>query len=257
MQRTYKSKIIDIRLIKWGEPPAPLLPSSLRAVWGDESLPGNWVCAETGLRGGATVADLGVRVWETMEVISPRLRLSCSFLMRTRAKTVEKMKCVERVWPVGLKVGNVGWTVRTRNCLARKGLLDDEQRLVTLTFGDLFRIEGMGAMTALEDFCSTLESAIDIYEQLATTYAESRIEDKQTDMTSILEGVVHEVGRQISANRIHGSHRYYNQATEHCRNALNYCCSTLMRLAMPWISHCYWNRLARSNRWSLKSGGSH
>lgn len=190
MQITYKSKIIDIRLLKWGGPPAPLLPSSLRAAWRYEILP-NWVCAETGLPKGATVVDLSVRVWEAMEIMSPRLRHFLLFMMRTHAKTVEKLRCVERIWPVGLKVGDIGWTVRTRNCLARKGLLDDEQRLINLTFGDVVQIEGMGTMTIL-DFCSTLEGAVDIYEQLATSYAESRIEDKPTDLTSILEEAVRE-----------------------------------------------------------------
>ncbi len=102
-----------------------------------------------------------------------------------------KMKCVERVWPVGLKVGDIGWTARTRNCLGRKGLLDDEQQLVSLTFGELLRIEGMGAL-AMIDFCSTLEGAIDTFEPLATSYSESRIKDKPTDWTTILQEVVRE-----------------------------------------------------------------
>lgn len=190
MGKINKANNIDIRSVRWGTPPAPLLPRSLRAAWASDSLP-EWVSAETGLLPNATLADLGPSVWKTMGAMSPRLRYFLLFLIRTRVRNVEKLRCIDRIWPLGLKVSDIGWTVRTRNRLEQKGYLDDEQHLVNLTFADLFEIEGMGAMTVL-DFCSTLEGAMDFYEQLASDYAESHIKDKPTDFLPVLEEVAGE-----------------------------------------------------------------
>ncbi len=110
------------------------------------------------------------------------------FLIRTRVKTVEKLRCVNRAWPLGLKVSDIGWTVRTRNCLERTGLLDDVQQLANLTFEDLLKIERMGVLSVL-DYCSTLEGAMDYYEQLTLDYAKSLIEGEPTDFLPVLEEV--------------------------------------------------------------------
>ena len=126
-----------------------------------------------------------------MDAMSPRLRHFLLFLIRTRVKTVERLRCIDRIWPLGMKVRDIGWTVRTRKRLEQKGFLDDEQQLAKLTFADLFKIEGMGAMTVL-DYCSTLESAMDFYEQLDSGYAKSRIEYRPTDFLPILEEVAGE-----------------------------------------------------------------
>lgn len=190
MEDFYNYNNIDIKQVQWGKPPAPLLPTSLRVAWADEGLP-DWVCVDAGLPRGATVADLGPDVWATMEIIPPRLTYFLRFLMRKRANAVGRLRCVERVWPLGLKVSDVGWSPRTRNCLAKRNLFEDEQRLMTLTFDELFRIEGMGATTVL-DYCSTLEGAMDYFEQLVKQYAPNNIGDKPTDLLSILEQVTDE-----------------------------------------------------------------
>ena len=89
---------------------------------------------------------------------------------------------MDRVWPAGLRIKDIGWTVRTRNLLGRKGWLQ-EDKLTSLTFRDLFTIDGMGTVTVL-DFCSTLEGAIDFFDHLASNYARVRINNENSDQSA-------------------------------------------------------------------------
>lgn len=170
-----KPKTLDIRLVKWGTPFAPLLPRSLRTAWAAELLP-EWICDETGLAANTPPSNLGAHVWNTltMTTMSPRLKHYLVHLVRTRRGAIGALRCFDQQWPVGLQIEDIAWNARTRNCLKKKGLLEHQKELAQLTFGDLFDIQGMGAMSVL-DFCSTLEAVMDLYDQLASEFAEDII----------------------------------------------------------------------------------
>jgi hypothetical protein len=179
-------KNLDTSAIRWGHPPVPLLPRALRQAWRGDVLP-NWVCMATGLPLGSTTEMLGPNVWESMKQLTPRLEHFLIFQLRSRFGTVRTLKCVDRGWPLGLKLDDISWTPRTRNALANQGLMRDESELVKLTFQDLFEMKGMGAKSML-DFSATLEAAMDSYDQLVFSYLPS-----QRDLT---EGY----GRDLAAS---------------------------------------------------------
>ena len=176
---------IDISQVKWGDSPAPLLPEVLRAAWRNEVLP-DWVCTETGLPSRSAIASLDKQVWDSMTLMSDRLRHYLLFLVKSRLGEIKDLKCIDRTWPVGLRTSDIAWSMRTRNCLGREGLLRDEQGLVNLTFGELFKIPNMGVMTVI-DFCSTLEGAMNVYDDLASSLIGSNQEDRCENFVSFLE----------------------------------------------------------------------
>lgn len=185
-----KHKTIDIGLVSWGSEPAPLLPETLREAWSTEVLP-DWVCAETGLPNGSAMTSLDAQVWRHMSSMSERLRHFLLFLLKSRSSSIANLRGIDRIWPVGLRTSDIAWTVRTRNCLEREGLLSDEQSLVNLTFGELFKIPGMGAMTVI-DFCSTLEGAMNAYNDLASSLVGTKSVDGGVSFVSFLEQVASE-----------------------------------------------------------------
>lgn len=172
-------QILDITSVHWGSPPVPLIPKSLRQAWRSDVLP-NWVCTVTGLPNGSTMEMLGPNVWHSMKHITPRLEHFLIFQVRSRFSTIKGLKCFDRRWPLGLKAADISWTVRTRNCLDKQGLLATESHLIKLTFDDLLQIEGMGAKSIL-DFSSTLEAAMECYDKLVSSYAMStKTNDEQS-----------------------------------------------------------------------------
>lgn len=190
MENFCKSSYIDIKSIKWGTPPAPLFPRSLIAVWASYTLP-TWVCADTRLPVGTTLAGLHSEIWTTMPKLNQRLRHFLFFLLKSHIQDIENIRCINRNWPPGLKVSDIGWKTRTRNCLRRQGLLKNEKRLANITFGKLFKIRGMGPLTVL-DFSATLEGAMDAYDQFASV-------DNVTEQISLLNELAEEDWlRQIS-----------------------------------------------------------
>ena len=178
------SKSLDIMSLRWGYPPAPLLPRILRQAWRGHILP-NWVCTATGLSLVSTMEMLGPNVWESMKQLTPRLEHFLLFQLRSHFSTVKALKCFDRGWPLGLKLGDISWMPRTRNALAKEGLLTEESELVKLTFHDLFEIKGMGAKSIL-DFLATLEAAMDSYDQLVSSYLASKIDEDDIAITSVI-----------------------------------------------------------------------
>jgi hypothetical protein len=165
MEAISKQEILDIRRVRWGAQPAPLLPRSLRAAWAYDQLP-DWASAEAGLPISATVADLGPEVWGTLRTLSKRLQHYLQFLVRTRIAALGETACFDRRWPAGLKISDIAWQTRTRNCLERSNLLNDPQQLTNLTFNHLSVVHRIGALGVV-DFCATLEGAMDLYAKLA------------------------------------------------------------------------------------------
>jgi hypothetical protein len=138
----------------WGNKPCPLLPESLRGIWQADPIP-KWVCAELALLPGATFAALGTEAWARTshnELPSPVK----AFLLNTvslRRFSISNIRVFSSPWPRSLQLDQISWASRTRNCLRRSGLLSDASRLSSLTFSDLFSIQGMGAASILDFSC--------------------------------------------------------------------------------------------------------
>ena len=98
-----------------------------------------------------------------MDQMNPRLKHFLIFLVRSRSNSIGHLRCLDRNWPLGLKAVDIAWSNRTKNCLRQQGLLENEQELVKVTFGELFAIAGMGALSVL-DFSGTLEGAMEVYD---------------------------------------------------------------------------------------------
>lgn len=159
-------KILDIKSIIWGKPPAPLLPSVLRKLWADENLP-SWVSEEVFGINGKKIKNLGDDVWIGKEQFSNRILNYVLILFKTRYKSITNILCFEdAIMPVGLNISDLGWPARTENRLRTTGILNDTSVLTTLTFGDLLRIEGLGIKSVLGFVC-TLEAVISYYEKVS------------------------------------------------------------------------------------------
>jgi hypothetical protein len=197
MEAISKQEILDIRRVRWGAQPTPLLPRSLRAAWANEQLP-DWASAEAGLSISATVADLGPEVWGTLRTLSKRLQHYLQFLVRTRLAALGETACFDRSWPAGLRISDIAWQTRTRNCLERSNLLDDPQRLTDLTFNDLSAIHRIGALGAV-DFCATLEGAMDLYTKLSADLGAASIAHQaDSPISALLDIARQEWAAQVS-----------------------------------------------------------
>lgn len=139
-----------------------MLPKSLRDLWAEERLP-DWLVYECHLPEGSKLGSLDVGVWEYLSALTPRLERYLLALLDTRFDAIRDLGALGGSWPVDLNAASVPWKMRTRNNLARAGVLFDQGQLSQLTFGDLYDIRGMGAASAI-DFATTAEAAIEAFE---------------------------------------------------------------------------------------------
>ncbi len=145
-------------LAVWGDRGAPLLPTSLRQAWKYEKLP-NWALKDAGLPSGSTLSELDSKVWVTMHSFSSRLRNYLIRFLGSRRHQIADRPVFAEQWPFGFDPARLTLKVRTRNALESSKLLESETALSQVTYGDLFRIKGMGALSIL-DFSCAAENAI-------------------------------------------------------------------------------------------------
>ena len=145
----------------WGTQRGPLLPRSLREAWEAEPLP-NWIAAELKLPAGSTLAELGKSVWATTcaEAITDRQRNFLLNLVQTRRSEIQAIRVFAQPVPYWLDLKDLPFSTRTRNCLINGNLLSERERLSGLTFGNLFQIRSMGAVSILE-FACMVEAALE------------------------------------------------------------------------------------------------
>ncbi len=167
MKDNFHTKRLD-KPYGWGSPPAPLLPRSLRSRMHLKCIP-DWVCLELGLEIGATMENLGTTIWATTTAIPPSVRAFIINAVKSSLPSIGSVVAVDDIWPLGLRIADIGWTRRTRNALGRAGLLNKRELLTSITFRELAAIAGMGIIGLL-DFSSCLEFSIERYEELATEY---------------------------------------------------------------------------------------
>ena len=151
-----KGKRIDSA---WGSPAMPLLPKSLRETWGDEALP-KWFAAELKLSPELTAVALGP-TWASSSAgeLTDRHRNFLLNLVNARRWDIGPVRVFAEPVPYWLDLYDLPFSTRTRNCLVNGNLLGAQERLATLTFADLFKIQSMGAVSILE-FACTLEAAL-------------------------------------------------------------------------------------------------
>lgn len=152
-------------LTNWGQAGVPLLPKTLREFWTGERLP-DWIARECRLPEGSTLAALDARVWDNLLAITPRIERYVLALLDTRYDAICEIPAIGRPWPIGLDPGSIPWRARTWNCLTRANLHLDRGRLSRLSFGELYAIKGMGAVSVV-DFATTAEAAINRFEAAA------------------------------------------------------------------------------------------
>jgi hypothetical protein len=150
----------------WTEPGAPLLPLSLRLRWRDEQLP-RWLAKETGLPQSATIQNLGIEIWSSMDWCSPRIRNYAIQLVHSRRNEIAEVVALNGVWIGEIEPQMLPWKVRTRHALESQDYLKSTTTLSNLTFGELFRIKNMGARSVL-DFACTAEAAFQPYSIAST-----------------------------------------------------------------------------------------
>ena len=164
MKRESKENIRHNSILKEYGQGTPLLPESLRTAWSTEKLP-LWVSAELGLSQEYSLAALDENALRKTQKPSSRLRNYIAWLVRTRRNQIRSIPLVTRPIPAELNLAKLPWQVRTYNCLNHAGLLEDNQRLQGITYGDLFNINAMGVFSIL-NFACTLEKAMSSYDDL-------------------------------------------------------------------------------------------
>src|SRR4051794_16896682 len=144
---------------RWGTQGGPLLPRSLREAWEAEPLP-QWISAELKLPPGSTPAALGKSLWATnsAEALTDRQRNFLLNLVQARRSEIQAIRVFAQPMPYWFDVNRLAFSTRTRNCLINGNLLGERERLSGLTFGDLFQIRSMGAVSILEFACMAEEA---------------------------------------------------------------------------------------------------
>ena len=149
----------DESVASWGRPGAPVLPRPLRDHWKADPLPG-WVVSDLGLPSGATFAALDADALTDSSKFTSRLQRWLKHCVASRRTEIESLLAFPHAFPSALRLEGIPWRVRTWTCLSRAGLLRRPENLVHVTFGDLFRIRAMGALSVL-DASSTAEAVVE------------------------------------------------------------------------------------------------
>lgn len=138
----------------WGSEAMALLPRTLRAMWAGEPLP-EWVAKELRLGAEATAAALDQSVWGASgtQTVSDRLRNFILNLVSARRSEIRAARVFAQPLPYWLKLGELPFSTRTRNCLVFAGLLGDPEQASNLTYGRLMDVRSMGAVSILEFAC--------------------------------------------------------------------------------------------------------
>jgi Sigma-70, region 4 len=138
----------------WGSEGVALLPRSLCTLWTDEPLP-EWVAKELHLAAEASAAALDQSVWASSgtKTVSDRLRNFILNLVNARRSEIRSERVFAQSLPYWLNLKELPFSTRTRNCLVFAGLLSEPEQASNVTFGRLFDIRSMGAVSILEFAC--------------------------------------------------------------------------------------------------------
>jgi len=145
----------------WGSEGMALFPRSLRTLWGGEPLP-EWVARELHLVAEGSAAALDRSIWaaSSTKTVSGRLRNFILNLVNARRSEIRTIRVFAQSLPYWLNLEELPFSTRTRNCLVVAGLLREPEQVSNVTFGRLFDIRSMGAVSILE-FACLVEAALE------------------------------------------------------------------------------------------------
>jgi hypothetical protein len=105
---------------------------------------------------------LGKSVWATTcaEAITDRQKNFLLNLVQARRSEIQAIRVFAQPVPYWFDLKDLPLSTRTRNCLINGNLLAERERLSSLTFGSLFQIRSMGAVSILE-FACMVEAALE------------------------------------------------------------------------------------------------
>lgn len=175
----------------WGAEGLALLPRSLRTLWIGDPLP-EWVAKELHLADGASAAALDQSVWAASgtKAVSDRLRNFILNLVNARRSEIRTVRVFGQPLPYWLNLEELPFSTRTRNCLVFAGLLSEPEKVSNVTFGRLFDIRSMGALSILEFACLS-EAAL---EQASTAPGDTDAFNDDALLSIVSEAWVDQVG---------------------------------------------------------------
>jgi hypothetical protein len=176
---------------RWGSEAMALLPRSLRTIWAGEPLP-EWVAKELQLSAEASAAALDQSVWAASgtKTVSDRLRNFILNLVNARRSEIKTIRVFAHSLPYWLNLNALTFSTRTRNCLVFAGLLGEAEQASSVTYGRLFGIRSMGAVSILEFACLT-EAAL---EHASNPPIEPGASDDNALLSIVSEAWVDQVG---------------------------------------------------------------
>ena len=144
-------------------------PKTLRTLWAQEPLP-RWLIDDLGLSSDATVGLLEPSNLSSVPTVAPRIQHYVGFLVKSRFESIKSVRCFDSVWPTGLRITDIPYSVKSRNLLLVAGYLASPEALMQATFGDLLSISGLGIKSLIE-IATLTESAIQVHEEVTTRLA--------------------------------------------------------------------------------------
>jgi len=182
MDENIKALAVDIKDLRWGKSPVPLLPKSLRSLWENELLP-DWLCNDLGLPLKSQITLLDSNSWNKIEEITPRIKNYLRFIVRTRGDQISDLPCWQSsVWPLGLNPNDISVEIRIKNQLIESSIFSDFARFIKLTFGEILSLKSVGPLAVI-DFVSTVDYILEYYNE-KLSHLNSEIEN--TDFRSLV-----------------------------------------------------------------------
>jgi hypothetical protein len=131
-------------------PTQRLLPRALGQKLGHLPLP-RWVAECCGLHQNASVSDLAAVSAPSANDARGALEFYVSELVKSRASEIaDTLVFPPSLIVDGKPIDAARWPTRPRNALAQVGVLEDRRMIETLTYGQLFKLNGVGVKTVVE-----------------------------------------------------------------------------------------------------------
>lgn len=127
-----------------------LLPQALAAQWACLPLPA-WVAECCGLSPTAVVGDLARPVIPRDSSAKVALQFFLGQLLRTRLAEITHVPIFPKhvlLDPESLK--SIAWPTRARNTLSERGMLNDTEKLASLTYGQALDMQRLGVKSVIE-----------------------------------------------------------------------------------------------------------
>lgn len=165
MQENIKDNIVDFRDLRWGNYPVPLLPKSLRLIWGKELLP-SWLCEDLGISQKSALSCLDTNSLSHIGEMNARTKNYLRFLVRTRSDEIKNIRCWQNnLWPINFNLDDIFIDQRLKNELHLSSLDRDSNKLLNLTYGNLSSMPSIGPIAIL-NLVSIVDYVLDYFTEI-------------------------------------------------------------------------------------------